>query len=119
MRCIVGVLTSVGDPPLDRMRFVVHLRILNIQPTGIMNNELKFSRIGDGEWFAVSGKYHSTIRKRPNGKYVSHLYKDIASEPYRMFIASYVTDSLRKGAMWAMEQEYITHKKMSEAFSKI
>lgn len=84
-----------------------------------MNNELKFSRIWNGEWFAVSGEYNATIRKHPSGKYVSHLYKDIASEPYRMLIASYVTDSLRKGAMWAMEQEYITHKRMSETLTKI
>lgn len=43
MRCIVGVLTSVGDPPLDRLGIVVHLCTINIQT---MKKTLYYSAMG-------------------------------------------------------------------------
>lgn len=74
MRCIVGVLTSVGDPPIDRMGFVVHLCTINIQSTGIMGKfELFRMRSGVYTGRMEHGYYVCIVRKADGKGWVGEL----------------------------------------------
>lgn len=68
MRCIVGVLTSVGDPPLDRMGIVVHLRTINIQPTGDME-KFEVFKVRSGVYAGrMEYGYRASIMRKDDGK---------------------------------------------------
>ncbi len=68
MRCIVGVLTSVGDPPLDRLGFVVHLRTINIQPTEDME-KFEVFKVRSGVYAGrMEYGYKASIMRKDDGK---------------------------------------------------
>ena len=68
MLCIVGVLTSLGDPPLDRLGFVVHLRVLNIQSTEDME-KFEVFKVRSGVYAGrMEYGYYASILRKADGK---------------------------------------------------